>query len=295
MNHPEQTAFFSRRISFILVILVFLLPGKAVGQDTKMPESTFKGGSYEQTFSTARIGLTQSVMIAPKGEFHLVINHRFSDVSSGIDRFFGLDYAQTRIGLDYGITKWLSGTFGMNLSAHLYELALKAAILKQKENEIPVSLSWYTSALEATYPGGPIDTIGQYTFGGKLSFVNQLNIARNQGILSFQVSPLWLHVNDYKLTPGGPLDIFAVALSGRVRLTEMLGIIGEYVPVATNESFIPANPFTIGLDINTGKHQFQLIFSNNQGTNEYSMLTYPDSGHLYFGFNLTRVFNAASE
>jgi len=244
MNHPAQTALFSRRISFILVILVFLLPGKAVGQDTKMPESTFKGGSYEQTFSTARIGLTQSVMIAPKGEFHLVINHRFNEVAQGIDNFFGLDYAQTRIGLDYGITKWLSGTFGMNFSAHLYELALKAALLKQRENEIPVSLSWYASALEATYPYGKVDSLGHYTFGGQLSFVNQLNIARNQGILSFQVSPLWLHVNYYKEFHAGPLDIFAVALSGRVRLTEMLGIIGEYVPVVTNESFIPANPFT---------------------------------------------------
>jgi Membrane bound beta barrel domain (DUF5777) len=52
----------------------------------------------------------------------------------------------------------------------------------------------------------------------------------------------------------------------------------------------------VGLEINTGGHQFQLIFSNSYGTNEKSIMTNTvgswSKGHVYFGFNLTRVFHA---
>jgi len=75
----------------------------------------------------------------------------------------------------------------------------------------------------------------------------------------------------------------------------MFGLIAEYIPVLTNEDFTKTNPFTVGLDINTGGHQFQLIFSNSQGTNEKEITTNTvgswSKGHIYFGFNITRVFN----
>jgi hypothetical protein len=282
--------------SVLVISFMFMLLCKAEGQKSEMPASTFKGGSYEQTFSTVRIGLAQSVMVAPKGEFHLVVLHRFYEISSDVNEFFGMDHAYTRLGFDYGIFNWLSATIGRSMSAANYEFAMKAVLLKQEENDMPVSLSWYGSVLENTGPY--YDSLGHElheSFGNRLSFVNQLNIARNQGILSFQVSPLWLHVN-YDMKAERPLDIIAVDLGTRVRLTEMLGIIAEYIPIITNNEFSQTNPFTIGLDINTGKHQFQLIFSNSQGTDENSILTKsegsPSKGHIYFGFNLTRVFNS---
>jgi hypothetical protein len=287
--------FFEKSILVISFMIILLC--KAECQNSQMPASTFRGGSYEQTFSTVRIGLAQSVMVAPKGEFHLVVLHRFYEISSDVNEFFGMDHAYTRLGFDYGIFNWLSATIGRSMSAENYEFALKAVMLKQNENDMPVSLSWYGSALE--YTGLVPDTLGHNSFGGRLSFVNQLNIARNQGILSFQVSPLWLHVNNYiknGIVVNSGLNILAVDLSSRVRLTEMLGIIAEYIPIVTNEEFSWTNPFTIGLDINTGKHQFQLIFSNSQGTDEKTVLTQTEGSWsnriIYFGFNLTRVFNS---
>jgi hypothetical protein len=268
---------------------------KAEGQTSSMPESPLKGGSYEQTFSTGRLGLAQTVINVPKAEFHLVVQHRFYEITSNVNDFFGMDYAYTRLGFDYGIFNWLSATIGRNMTVKSYEFALKAVMLKQNENDMPVSLSWYGSALEDTQQytdnGGEIF----YSFGNRLSFVNQLNISRNQGILSFQVAPLWLHVNHDKSTLGS-LDVFALDLGSRVRLTEMLGIIAEYIPVISQTDFPQSNAFTIGLDINTGKHQFQLIFSNSQGTDEKTILTGSEGtwgkGNIYFGFNLTRVFHS---
>ena len=274
---------------FLAIPFIFFLLCKAEGQKTEMPVSTFKGGSYEQTFSTCRIGLAQSVMTVPKGEFHLVVQHRFSEISSDVNEFFGLDYASTRLGFDYGIFNWLTASIGRSMSVQTYDFAMKALILKQNSSNIPLSLSWYLNFLENTSQGSEWD--GHDSFGSRLSIVNQLFIARNQGIFSFQLSPMWLH-SSYEVRKGSSMDVFAIDLDSRVRLTEMLGIIVEYIPIITNEEFTKTNPFTIGLDINTGHHQFQLIFSNSQGTNEKTILTNTTAGHIYFGFNLTRIFNS---
>jgi len=228
-------------------------------------------------------------MTVPKGEFHLVVQHRFSEISSDVNEFFGLDYASTRLGFDYGIFNWLTASIGRSMSVQTYDFAMKALILKQNSSNIPLSLSWYLNFLENTSQGSEWD--GHDSFGSRLSIVNQLFIARNQGIFSFQLSPMWLH-SSYEVRKGSSMDVFAIDLDSRVRLTEMLGIIVEYIPIITNEEFTKTNPFTIGLDINTGHHQFQLIFSNSQGTNEKTILTNTTAGHIYFGFNLTRIFNS---
>jgi hypothetical protein len=282
---------FLKAILAISFIFTFLY--KAGCQESGMPESAFKGGSYENTFSTVRIGVAQSVMTVPKGEFHLVILHRFKEISSNANDFFGLDNAWTRLGFDYGIFNWLSAGIGRSMTLQTYDLALKALMLKQNESNMPVSLSWYGSALEDTksYPA----FLGHDSFGERLSFVNQLTVARNQGIFSLQAAPLWVHTN-YNRDTESPLDIFALELDTRIRFTEMLALVAEYIPIFTNETFTQTDPFTIGLDINTGHHQFQLLFGNSQATDELSVLTNTEGswskGHIYFGFNLTRVFNA---
>jgi hypothetical protein len=278
--------------SLLILILITSCGYEAEGQKMDDTISIFKGGSYEKSFSTSRVGVAQSVMTTPGGEFHVVIQHRFGDIKSGAYEFFGLDAALMRFGFDYGITDWLSAGIGRSVFEKTYDLELKAAILKQNESNIPLSISYYIAALENTFKYYfPAD---HDSFGSRLSFANQLIIARNQGIFTLQVSPIWLH-SDFEVRTGGKLNIFAIDLDGRIRLGEKIGLIGEYIPILTNESFTKTNPLTIGLDINTGGHQFQLIFSNSQGTNETSILTNTagswSHGHVYFGFNLTRVFH----
>ena len=295
----ETQTYFKEKLLYscvkpLLVMFVILTSFYKAGcQESDTSGSVFKGGSYEKTFSTSRIGLAQSVLTTPKGEFHIVVQHRFGEISGDVNEFFGLDNALTRLGFDYGIFNWLSAGIGRSMFVKTYDLALKALMLKQNESSIPVSLSWYVSFLENTAQNS--DWTGHDSFGSRLSFVNQLFISRNQGIFSFQVSPIWVHSN-YDLRTEGSMDVFAIDLDGRIGLGERFGIIAEYIPVLTHEDFIEVNPFTIGLDINTGGHQFQLIFSNSQGTNEKEFLTNTtgswSKGHIYFGFNLTRVFNS---
>jgi hypothetical protein len=292
INYPaEKLQDYSVKSLFVLSLLLMLLFDVEC-QEPNKPKAVLKGGSYEMTFSTVRIGLAQSVMTVPQGEFHIVVLHRFSEISTDVNEFFGLDNASTRLGFDYGITNWLSTTIGRSMLAKEYDFALKAALLKQNSERSPLSLSYYLNFLENTAKG--IDWEGHDSFNSRLSIVNQLILARNQGIFSFQVSPIWLHSN-FESRTGNSMDIFAVDLDSRIRLGEKLGIVAEYIPIYSEEPFTGTNPFTIGLDINTGGHQFQLILSNSQGTNEKTILTNTNGswtkGHIYFGFNLTRVFN----
>ena len=54
------------------------------------------------------------------------------------------------------------------------------------------------------------------------------------------------------------------------------------------------NPLGIGVDIETGGHVFQLLFSNAQPMNTNYALTHATGdwtdGDVYFGFNLLRRF-----
>jgi hypothetical protein len=216
----ETLNYFKKKIqycgvkSLLVIFFIFIFLYKAQGQNSDVSGSVFKGGSYEQTFTTSRIGVAQSVMTTPEGEFHVVIQHRFGDINGGAYELFGLDAALTRIGFDYGISKWLSCGIGRSLFEKTYDFELKASMLKQNESNIPVSLSYYVSVLDNTsknyFPEG------HNSFSSRLSFVNQLIVARNQGILSFQVSPLWLH-SIYEVRTAGSLDIFAIDLDGRIR------------------------------------------------------------------------------
>jgi hypothetical protein len=203
-----------------------------------------------------------------------------------------LDIALPRVGFEYGITNWLSGGIGRSLTEKTFDLELKGVFLKQNESDIPVSLSYYISVLDNTLQNYFPE--GHNSFGSKLSFVNQIFIARNQGILSVQVAPLWMHSN-YEVRIDKSLDVYAIDVAGRIKLFEKIGVIAEYIPILNKTDLTGINPLTLGIDINTGGHQFQILVSNTQGLNEKSYLTNTDGswskGHLYFGFNLTRVFN----
>jgi hypothetical protein len=58
-------------------------------------------------------------------------------------------------------------------------------------------------------------------------------------------------------------------------------------------------PLSIGVDIETGGHVFQLHFSNATGMNERAYISEKNgdwfAGDIQFGFNLSRVFQIAKQ
>lgn len=255
------------------------------------------------TFKSTRIANGHSIENTPKGVLDFRISHRFGMISGGLQEFFGLDGATTRIGFDYGITDWLMVGVGRSTYLKEYDGFFKVKLLRQTEdNSMPFSLS-YLGAMSVVSAKEDVPEGSTYYFSNRLSYVNQLLIARkfNQW-LSLQIMPAHVHYNlvSYKDEPN---DVFAVGLGGRIKLSNRISLTGEYYYVVPGTTLRDThNALTLGIDIETGGHVFQLLFSNSTGITERTVIgqttgEWARNDHngrftsdIHFGFNISRVF-----
>lgn len=280
-----------------VVLAALLMCGSAYAQDDLLKEldsSWTAKPDAANAFKGLQICSMQSTKTAAKKEFYAVVSHRFGDLQHGFDNFFGLDNALTKIGVIYGLTDWLSVAGSRHTYNKTYELAAKYRLALQKEGGSPVTIVGYNtwdinSELEKElYPN--------LKSSDRFAFSTQLLISRkfSEGI-SAEIAPVYVHKNLYE-----PLyeekDQFLVAAGGRCKITKRMSINLEYAArVNTPESTtLYKNPLTFGLDIETGGHIFQLVFSNSQPMNDVSYYTNAagnwGKGSAYFGFNMYRVF-----
>ena len=90
-------------------------------------------------------------------------------------------------------------------------------------------------------------------------------------------------------------NIYAVGVGGRIKLSKRIAFTWDYshlVMGMPDSGYY--NPLSVGFDIETGGHVFQLHFSNSTGMNERAFITETTNnwakGEVRFGFNLSRVF-----
>ena len=113
---------------------------------------------------------------------------------------------------------------------------------------------------------------------------------------SWQLTPAWVHQNLVP-TAKDKNHVFALGIGGRVKLTKRFSINSEYnwLPDGQVESENVYNSFSLGADLETGGHVFQLIFTNSAGMTAPYYLTKNggswSNGDIYFGFNITRIFH----
>lgn len=281
----------------------FLLAGLAVSaQDTSLlhmlnnsmaahPKKMYVMG----TFKAEHIVNLQTVELPASGNLNFVIQHRFGTLNSGSYNFFGLDNATLRLGLDYGITDDLSIGVGRSSYLKTFDGYVKYKLLKQTEGGgMPV-----TVAVIGTITNFTQDITDEVFLNtaDRTAYSAELLIARKFGQnLSLQVSPTWLHYN-FVATPQDKNDVLAVGLGGRMKFTKRMSIDAEYDVVPKNQivSYTVHNSFSLGWDIETGGHVFQLVFTNSQSIVPTQFLTQTTGtwgkGDIYFGFNISRNFN----
>jgi hypothetical protein len=258
--------------------------------------SVHKGKSYVTgTFKAEYIINTQTVESPAKGNLNFVIQHRFGQLNSGSYNFFGLDNATLRLGLDYGITDDLDVGIGRSSYLKTFDGYLKYKLLKQTEGpQMPLSVSVLGTVTDYT-EDEPTETYLDMRL--RTAYSVQLLLARKfSRWLSLQLSPTWLH---YNLVPTveDKNDIFALGLGGRVKITKRMSIDAEYdiVPTGQVVSTSVHNSLSLGWDIETGGHVFQLVFSNSQSMLPTQYLAQTTGtwgkGDIYFGFNISRNFN----
>lgn len=291
---------------FPLAILLFLIPAYLFAQDDLMnilDQNTPKEINYTTaTFKSTRILNGQSIEKMAKGQLDFRISHRFGPVNSGSYNLFGLDQSNIHFGLDYGINKWLMVGLGRGSYEKTFDGFTKVTLLRQSSGAkvTPVSVSAFGSVALKTQK--PTNTQRTNYFSSKLSYSAQVLIARKfSQSFSFQLTPSYVHRN---LVPTelDPNDLFALGAGGRMKLSKRISLNAEYFFLANPKSTMSQqiyDPFSIGVDIETGGHVFQLFFTNSIHMIEPGFIGETTGswgkGDIRFGFNISRVFNLNKE
>lgn len=267
------------------------------------------------TFKGLKIINAQTIETCKKHDLQFDIQHRFGDIATdgniNVHTFFGLDEAtDIRFAFEYGITDniqvGVGRSRGLEPYRELYDGNIKYKLLRQTtDNRMPVSVALYGVA-GISGRESSVDSLSDAYFEGsfahRMSYVTQAIIARkfSPGV-SFELIPSWSHRNyvDYE----DENDMFSLGIGGRVKITKRMAVVLDYFhnfsEYRSNAEDLNGNkifhdPLSIGLEIETGGHVFQLMFTNAEGILENSFLPYTYSnwadGEFRWGFNLTRNF-----
>ena len=152
----------------------------------------------DAAFKGLKIVNFESTKLADKKLFYLVVSHRFGSVKTGIEDFFGLDQAVTRLNFIYGVSDWLNISESRSSFNKTYESALKYRLLRQEKNGFPVTAVGYNSITINT--GLDEDVLTGLEFKHRVAYVSQVLISRkfNQDF-SLEIIPTLLHENLTKL------------------------------------------------------------------------------------------------
>jgi len=244
-------------------------------------------------FKGMQIGTMQSTKLAAKKEWYLVISHRFGDLTNGLDNFFGLDNAYTKIGGIYGATNWLSLGFSRHTYGKTYEFTAKYKLANQEIDGFPVTIVGYNTIDMNTQLS--TDVFPELKTTNRMAYSSQLPISRKfSSSFSLEINPIYIHKNLYEQS-SEQKDQFILAAGGRYKLSKRISLNVEYANLFNSpENKLYYNPLTIGMDIETGGHVFQMVFTNSQAMNDVAYFTngvgkWNDKG-IFFGFNMYRVF-----
>ena len=216
-------------------------------------------------FKTTRLALGFSVENPAKQDMIFIISHHFGKISGGAYEFFGLDQATMRLGFEYGITDRLTAGIGRSTFNKTYDGYLKYKLLRQSKGakKMPITLNIvagaYVNSLKWSEPER------ENYFSSRMSYMGQLLIARKfNKRLSLQLMPTLVHKN-LVATSADHNDIISIGGGGRYKFTNRSSINIEYYYVIPDQivSYEYTNSLTIGFDIETGGHVFQLFFSNS--------------------------------
>lgn len=251
------------------------------------------------SFKATRVINGHSLENTAHGVLDMRISHRFGFLSGGVNEFFGLDNADVRLGLDYGVTDRLMVGIGRSGHQKTVDGFAKYKVLRQCDEGcgMPITLAIVAASSITTAPAADVPWYGpdrQDYFSHRLSYSWQMVIGRklSEGF-SLQVMPGVVHRNLVELA-NDPNDLINVGMGGRIKLSKRVAVNGEYFHVLRDESALFTNSLSLGFDIETGGHVFQLHFTNSTGMFERAFITETTGkwgdGDIHFGFNISRVF-----
>ena len=285
--------------------------------DTSVKRAKVK--PVKNTFESVWIIDNQTVMVPVKGTFEMDIMHRFGTVNKGYDDFWGFFApSNIRLGVNYAPITNLYIGFGVAKDHMLWDGNAKYAIIKQTKGKYPVSITYYGNL---AYDTRKDEDNSIFKFNAeRISSFNQIIIARKvKEKFSIQVGPSMSHQNSVngfytkndstgtEIFREMKFDHFAMAISGRYKLTTVTSVIVNYdQPLTKHNTKNPDPNLSFGLEFNTSNHSFQLFMGNYSTLNQQRNNLYNNNspfnyttadgtkvkgGKFLIGFNITRLWN----
>lgn len=305
-----------------LVTLLLLFTSTLMAQEeieAKMEKAPRK--YVKNTFESVWIIDNQTVMVPIKGTLEFDILHRFGTVNNGIEDLWGLFApSNIRLGISYAPVKNMNLGIGLTKDRMIVDGSLKYALLKQTQDSwtFPVSITYYGN-MSYDAIKDPGDALYKHETD-RFRYFHQLIIARKlTENLSVQVAPSLSHQNfvqgyviqvdsvTKEIAQEMEHEHFAIAVSGRYKLTENMSLMISYDQPVTKHFTNNPNPnFSFGLEMSTSGHSFQIFAGNfpylnpqrNNLFNQNNPFGYTDAnnkkvegGNFIIGFNITRLWN----
>jgi len=291
-----------------ITFLLFLFPIVLFSQDDLLDELE-NDAVIDQTVTAAFKGLKvvnfESTKLASKKDLYFVVSHRFGTVKNGFDDLFGLDNAVTQLKFIYGVNDWLNIGAARSSLLKKYGVHAKYRVLRQVDGGFPFNIVGYN--LVTVNTALDKNLLPKLEFSDRLTYTTQAIISRKVSEkLSLLAAPTFIHENlatrSTQREENGETSVFdeennqfAVGVGGRFKLTTRWSINADYgIHLNRNSNSSFRNPLSIGVDLETGGHVFQMHFTNAQAMFEEGYIIQGQGdwgdGDFFFGFNLSRVF-----
>ncbi len=283
---------------FILLTLSFLVSPLFAQEATQTTEAA---KPVRNSFATSTLIDNNTVATPFKGGLEMDIQHRFSRIVDYHNLFGIYGSANTRIGLNYGVTDRLMVGAGTTKDYKLQDIQWKYLILQQTDdNKMPVSLSYFGNVvadLEKEEAFGPADKFKNIH---RFSYFSQLIVARKiNDMFSVQVAPSLAYFNSvpqYSDSTGYKNLNLGISAGARANLFGAHSLILEYDQLLTKQN-LPTQPkpnLSLGWEISTGTHTFQIFVANYSQIISQRNLLYNTNdftkGDYLIGFNVTVRF-----
>lgn len=281
-------------VTVTFLLISFLLPALSFAQMER--ERAVTKRPVDDIFWSPNLVTQATVKNLSKGMLNVNIKHAFGFIDDGANDLFGLDeQVNVRLGVDYGITDKISVGFGRQSDAKVFDLRTKINIIEQmSDDSVPLFIAWKGSVARTTAENN-------LDFEDDLSYFTSVMFARKFGDkLSLQVAPMFTHFNTVIRPREGDelLDAennhYAIGLGLSYKINKTFAINIDYLPVIGERTDNTDNTFSIGLDVETGGHVFQMFFASTRWHTEDYAIARNESqffeNEIRFGFNINRVF-----
>lgn len=302
----------------MFTLALFFISFTANSQDDllKLVDTAKKGAQkIPSTWKDTKLVNVQTTKVVDPGVMEFFILHRFGNVggegNGGFHTLAGFDIASDiEFAFQFGVIKNLMVGISRSKQQELIDLDAKYKLLTQT-SVTPVSLALYedvgvTPELNSTFYG--TDSTTPRSFADKLSYFSEFILDRRfNDHISLELLGGFQHRN-YLLAADNASNENAAdennipfaAAGGRIMLNKHSSIVFDYYYIISqyrmnNNANAFHNPVSIGYEVETGGHVFEINFTNASYLDENNIIPYTQGnwlkGGFKLGFSISRVFN----